>query len=47
MEWIGALIAAFMVLGLRDRIWGGSTHVTVLVVTCAILAFAFFFRLGH
>ena len=47
MEWIGALIAAFMFLGLRDRIWGGSTHVTVLVVTCAILAYAFFLRLGH
>lgn len=47
MEWMAALVAASMVLGLRDRIWGGSTHVTMLVVTCLVLAFTFFVRLAH
>lgn len=44
---MATLIAAAMFLGLRDRIWGGSTHVTLLVVTCLVLAFTFFFRLGQ
>lgn len=47
VEWTVALIAAYMFLGLRDRTSGGSTHVTVLVVTCLVLGFVFFFRLGH
>lgn len=47
MEWIVALIAAYMFLGLRDRTSGGSTHVTALVVTSLVLGFVFFVRLAH
>ncbi len=47
VEWIVALIAAYMFLGLRDRTSGGSTHVTVLVVSSLVLGFVFFFRLAH
>ena len=46
MEWMAALLLLFMYLGLRDRIWGGSTHLTVLVVTCITLGLVFL-RLGH
>lgn len=41
MQWMAALVAVFMFLGLRDRNWGGSTHVTVLVVTCLTLGLVF------
>lgn len=47
MEWIAVLVAAFLFLGLRDRTHGGSTHVTILVVTALTLGFVFFFRLGQ
>jgi len=40
------LVVVFMYLGLRDRTTGGSTHLTVLVVTCITLALVFA-RLGH
>lgn len=40
------LVAVFMFLGLRDRTAGGSTHLTVLVVTCITLAVVFV-RLGR
>jgi hypothetical protein len=46
MEWMAVLVAVAMYLGLRDRTSGGSTHVTILVVTCATLTVALFFRLG-
>lgn len=39
--WIVLLLGVFMFLGLRDRTHGGSTHLTVLVVTCATLAVVF------
>lgn len=41
------LVAVFMFLGLKDRTTGGSTHVTVLVVSCLALAFVFLVQLGH
>ena len=44
---MAVLVAVGMYLGLRDRTHGGSTHVTILVVTCLTLAFVFLFRLGH
>jgi len=47
MEWMAVLVGVSMFLGLRDRTHGGSTHVTILVVTCLTLAFVFAFRLGH
>ena len=40
------LVAVFMFLGLRDRTTGGSTHLTVLVVSAVTLAIVFV-RLGH
>ncbi len=40
------LVAVFMFLGLRDRTTGGSTHLTVLVVSVVTLAIVFV-RLGH
>lgn len=46
MEWMAFLVAVFMFLGLRDRSHGGSTHVTILVVTCITFAVVFLFRLG-
>ena len=39
------LLAAAGFLGLRDRIWRGSTHLTLLVITCLTLAVVFL-RLG-
>ncbi len=47
MEWIAVMAAVAIFLGPRDRTHGGSTHVTILVVTCLTLAFVFLFRLGH
>jgi hypothetical protein len=47
MEWMAFLIGVAMFLGLRDRTHGGSTHVTILVVTSLTLAFVFAFRLGN
>ena len=46
MEWMAFLVAVFMFLGLRDRTHGGSTHVTILVVTCVTLLVVLIFRLG-
>jgi hypothetical protein len=46
MEWMAVLVAVFIFLGLRDRTHGGSTQVTVLVVTGLTLGFVFLFRLG-
>lgn len=43
---MAVLVAVFMYLGLRDRIWGGSTHLTVLVVTCITLGVVLV-RLAH
>ena len=40
------LLLAFMFLGLRDRVWRGSTHVTVLVITSLVLVVVFL-RLGR
>jgi hypothetical protein len=45
MQWMAVLVAVAMFLGLRDRTTGGSTHVTLLVVTCATLAVVFLFYL--
>lgn len=39
------LVAVGMFLGLRDRTTGGSTHVTILFVTCVTLAVVFLFFL--
>jgi hypothetical protein len=47
MAWMVALLAVFVYLGLRDRIWGGSTHLTVIVVTGVALSYLLFFRLGR
>jgi len=47
LEWVTLLLAVFLFLGLRDRTHGGSTHVTILVVTCLTLGAVFLFRLGH
>jgi hypothetical protein len=47
VEWMAVLVGVAIFLGLRDRTHGGSTHVTILVVTCLTLAFVFLFRLGH
>jgi hypothetical protein len=45
VQWIAVLVAVAMFLGLRDRTTGGSTHVTILVVTCLTLAVVFLFFL--
>ena len=42
---MAALVAVAMFLGLRDRTTGGSTHVTLLVVTCVTLVVVFLFFL--
>jgi hypothetical protein len=42
---MAVLVAVAMFLGLRDRTSGGSTHVTILVVTCVTLAIVFLFLL--
>jgi hypothetical protein len=47
VEWIAVMVGVAMFLGIRDRPHGGSTHVTIMVVTCLTLAFVFLFRLGH
>jgi hypothetical protein len=46
VQWILFLLAVFAFLGLRDRVWRGSTHLTLLVVTCITLAVVFV-RLGR
>lgn len=46
MGWMAALFAAFLVLGLRERTHRGSTHLTIVVVSAAVLGYAFF-GLGH
>ena len=40
------LLAVSMFLGLRDRILKGSTHLTLLVITCVTLGLVFL-RLGR
>jgi hypothetical protein len=40
------LLAVPMFLGLRDRIWRGSTHMTLFVITCITLGLVFL-RLGR
>jgi hypothetical protein len=45
MQWMAVLVAVAMFLGLRDRTSGGSTHVTLLVVTSVTLAVVFLFFL--
>jgi heme/copper-type cytochrome/quinol oxidase subunit 4 len=37
VSWIAVLVAAFMFLGLRDRRFGGSTHLTALIVVLITL----------
>jgi len=37
VTWIAVLLAAFMFLGLRDRRFGGSTHLSALVVVLVTL----------
>lgn len=39
---MAALFAAFMVLGLRDRTHGGSTHLTIVVLSVLVLGYAYF-----
>jgi hypothetical protein len=46
MAWLAVLVAVFMFLGLRDRTTGGSTHLTIIVVSCLTLAIVFT-RLGR
>jgi hypothetical protein len=46
VDWVAFLLVVAAFLGLRDRVWKGSTHVTLLVVTCLTLAYAFL-RLGR
>jgi hypothetical protein len=46
MAWLAILVAVFMFLGLRDRTHGGSTHLTIIVVSCITLAVVFV-RLGR
>jgi len=46
MAWLAILVLVFMFLGLRDRTTGGSTHLTVIVVSCITLAIVFV-RLGR
>lgn len=41
MQWVLFLCAVFAFLGLKDRVWGGSTHLTILVVTCLTLGVVF------
>jgi hypothetical protein len=41
LTWIVVLLAAFMFLGLRDRRFGGSTHLTALVAVLATLLVVF------
>jgi hypothetical protein len=41
VTWMAFLFAVFMFLGLRDRSHRGSTHLTILVVTTATLAYVF------
>lgn len=45
MEWMAVLVGVSMFLGLRDRTHGGSTHVTILVVTCVTLVVVFLYFL--
>ncbi|MBO0683696.1 MAG: hypothetical protein J2P45_11105 [Candidatus Dormibacteraeota bacterium] len=45
MQWVALILAAGLYLGLRDRIWGGSTHTTLLAVVIACVAAMFFFQL--
>jgi hypothetical protein len=45
MQWIALVVVAALILGLRDRIWGGSTHVTLLAVVVATVGAMFFFQL--
>jgi hypothetical protein len=42
---MAVLVAVAMFLGLRDRTTGGSTHFTILVVTCVTLAVVLLFFL--
>jgi len=46
MAWLAILLVVFMFLGLRDRTSGGSTHLTIIVVSCITLGIVFV-RLGH
>lgn len=46
MAWLAILVAVSMFLGLRDRTTGGSTHLTILVVSCITLGIVFV-RLGR
>jgi len=46
LSWIAVLLAAFMFLGLRDRRFGGSTHLTALAVILVTLLVVFV-GLGH
>lgn len=46
MTWVAVLFAAFMILGLRDRTHGGSTHLTILVICALVLGYAYLFTLG-
>ncbi len=46
MAWLAILVMVFMFLGLRDRTTGGSTHLTIIVVSCIALAIVFV-RLGR
>ena len=41
MTWVGLLLAIFMVLGLRDRRFGGSTHLTALGMVLVTLLVVF------
>ena len=41
MSWVAVLLAAFMFLGLRDRRFGGSTHLSALVVVLVTLLVVF------
>lgn len=45
MEWIAFLVAAALVLGLSDRVLGGSTRMTLVVVVAAGLLGLFVFKL--
>ena len=45
MQWIAILVIAWLYLGLRDRIYGGSTHVTLLVVVSLVMVTMYFIGL--
>lgn len=45
MQWIAFLVLIFLALGLTERRTGGSTHLTILVVTTFTLV-AVFLHLG-